>query len=63
MKDVMGTVTEIISLVKNSPKIENLLGNIWDLIHFESQHTDDGIEVVPTLDELSATRWTVRRNA
>ena len=63
MKDVMGTVTEIISLVKYSPKRENLLGNIKDLIHFESLHTDDEIEVAPTLDKLSATRWTVRGNA
>ena len=30
MKDVMGTVTEIISLVKYSPKRENLPGNIKD---------------------------------
>ena len=56
MKDVMGTVTEIISLAKYSPKRKNLLGNIKDLIHFESLHTDDEIEVAPTLDKLSATR-------
>ena len=31
-------------------------------MHFESQHANDEIEVVPTLDELSATRWTVRGN-
>ena len=43
MKDVMGTLTEIISLVKYSPKRENLLENIKDLIHFESLHTDDEI--------------------
>ena len=61
-KDVMGTVTELISLVKYSPKRENLVGNIKDLIHFGSLHTDDEIEVVPTLDKLSATRWTVRGN-
>ena len=63
MKDVMGTVTEIISLVKYSPKRENLLGNIKDLIHFESLHTDDEIQVAPTLDKLSAARWIVRGNA
>ena len=63
MKDVMGTITEIISLVNYSPKRENLLRNIMDLIHFESLHTDDEIEVAPTLDKLSATRWTVRGNA
>ena len=48
MKNVMGTVTKIISLVKYCPKRENLLGNIKDLVHFESLHTDDEIEVVPT---------------
>ena len=56
MKDVMGTVNEIISLVKHSTKTENLLGNIKDLIHFESLHTDDEIEEAPTLDKRSATR-------
>ena len=59
----MGTVTEIISLVKYSPERESLLGNIKDLIRFESPHTDDEIKVAPTLDKLSATRWTVRGNA
>ena len=59
----MGTVSEIISLVKYSPKKENLLGNIKDFTHFESLHTDDEIEVAPTLDKLSITRWTVRGNA
>ena len=44
MEDVMGTVTEIISLVKYSPKRDNLLENIKDLIHFESLHTIDEIE-------------------
>ena len=62
MKDVMETVTEIISLLKYSPERENLLGNINDLIHFESLHTDDEIEVASTLDKLSATRWAVRGN-
>ena len=63
MKDAMGTVTQIISLIKYSLKRENLLGNIQDLIHFESLHTDDDIEVAPTLHKLSATRWRVRGNA
>ena len=48
MKDVMGNLTETISLAKYSPKRENLPGNIKDLIHFESLHTDDEIEVTPT---------------
>ena len=63
MKDAMGTVTEIISLVMYPPKRENLLGNIKGLIHFESLHNDDEIEVALTLDKVSATRWTVRGNA
>ena len=62
MKDVMGTVTEIISLINYSAKRENLLGNIKDLIHFESLHTDDEIEVAPTSDKLFTTRWTARGN-
>ena len=63
MNDVMGTITEIISLVKYSPKRRNFLGNIKDLIHFESLHTDEEIDVAPILDKLSATRLTVRGNA
>ena len=63
MKDVMGTVTEIILLVKYSPKRENLLENIKDVIHFESLRTDDETEMAPTLDKLSPTRWTFRGNA
>ena len=51
----METLTEIILLVKYSPKRKNLLGNIKDLIHFESLNTDDEIEVAPNLDKLSAT--------
>ena len=43
MKGVMGTVTKIISLVKYSPKRENLLGNINNFIHFEFIHTDEQI--------------------
>ena len=43
MKGVMGTVTKIISLVKYSPKRENLLGNIKNFIHFEFIHTVEEI--------------------
>ena len=50
-------------MVKFSPKEENLLRNIKDLIHLESLHTDDEIEVVSTLDKHSAARWTGRGNA
>ena len=50
-------------MVKYLLKRENLLGSIKDLIHFESLHTDYENEVVPTLDKLTATRWTVRGNA
>ena len=41
MKDVMGTVTKIISLVKYWPKRENLLWNIKNFIHFEFIHTNE----------------------
>jgi len=37
----MGTVLEIISLVKYFSKRETMLENIEDLIRFESQHTDE----------------------
>ena len=61
MRDVMGTVTEIISLVKYSPKRENMLGDIKNLILFESQFTDNPIDAVaPNLNTLCLTRWTVR---
>ena len=61
MRDVMGTVTEIISLVKYSPKRENMLGDIKNLILFESQFTDNPIDAVaPNLNTLCPTRWTVR---
>ena len=63
MKDIIGTATEIFSLVEYSPKKENLLGNIKDLIHFESLHTNDETGVVPTLEKLSAARWSVHGNA
>ena len=60
MKDVMGTVTEIISLVKYSSKRETLLRSIKDLIHFESLHTDDEIKVAPTLDKLDGQSLEMR---
>ena len=62
MKDILRTITEIILLVKYPPKRESLLGNIKDLIYFESLHTDYEIKVVPTLNKLFATRWTVCGN-
>ena len=43
MIGVMETVNKIISLVKHSPKRENLLGNITNFIHFEFIHTDEEI--------------------
>ena len=62
MKDILRTITEIILLVKYPPKRENLLGNIKDLIYFEPLHTDYENQVVPTLNKLFATRWTVCGN-
>ena len=43
MNGVMGTIAKVISLVKHSPKRENLLGNIKNFIHFEFIHTDEEI--------------------
>ena len=46
----------------NSNQMKDV-GNIKDLIQFESLHTDNEIEVALTLDKLSATRWTVHGKA
>ena len=62
MKDVMGTVVEIISLVKYSPKRERMLGDIKENIQFESADQDTE-EPSLSLDKLCVTRWTVRGSA
>ena len=63
MKDVMGSVTEIICLVKYSPKRERMLEDLKDAIQFEKEQGEIDEEKAPNLDKLSATRCTVRGNA
>ena len=67
MADVMGTVTEIITLVKYSPKRERMLGDIKENLYYDKQDTEvvDDLEITmaPKLNRLSATRWAVRGNA
>ena len=57
--NVMGTVAEITTLVKYSPKREQLLGNVKENIEIE--HGDnDVLDQVESLSKLCATCWTVR---
>ena len=56
--DTMETVGEITVLVKFSPKREKMLGDINENVEGLDQ---EGLEVRrESLDELCATRWTVR---
>ena len=57
LSDVMSTVTEITTLVKYSPKREQLLGTIKDNI--EQEH-GDLIEESESLTKFCVTRWTVQ---
>ena len=59
----MGTVTEIISLVKYSPKRERMLGDIKENIQFELQEEDAEEQIALSLDKFCVTRWTVRGKA
>ena len=52
----MGVSREIIDLIKYSPKLENLLGQLKDLIECDSEEV---IKVI-SLVKLSETRWTIR---
>ena len=56
----MGTVAEITTLVKYSPKREQLLGTIKENIVFEHEESFEEIE---SLSKLCVTRWTVRAAA
>ena len=57
--NVMGTVAEITTLVKYSPKREQLLGSVKENIEIE--HGDnDVLDQVESLSKLCATRCTVR---
>ena len=55
--DTMGTVGEMCVLVKFSPKRENLLGQIQ-----QNLETEDSSQSIIKLDNLCATRQTVRGN-
>ena len=62
LNEVMGSVGEIIVLIKFSPKRERILGTINENIEVSSD--DDGaLEPATTLAKLSITRWTIRSNA
>ena len=54
LSDAMDIGSEIVALVKYSPKRENLLGDIKDNIEQDFDKASGG------LTKLSATRWTVR---
>ena len=57
--NVMGTVAEITTLVKYSPKREQLLGSVKENIEIE--HGDnDALDRGESLSKFCATRWTVR---
>ena len=58
----MATAGEITTLVKYSPKREQLLGEIKQNIEIE--HADDELyNNIESLSKLCATRWTVRATA
>ena len=56
LRDAMAVSEEIIVLIKCSPKRENLLGQLKDLIECDSEEV---IKVI-SLVKLSETRWTIR---
>ena len=62
LNDVMGSIGEIIVLIKFSPKRERMLGTINENIEV-SRDDDDALEPATTLAKLSITRWTIRSNA
>ena len=61
LNEVMGSVGEIIVLIKFSPKRERMLGTINENIEVPSEN-DDVLEPGTTLAKLSITRWTIRSN-
>lgn len=54
----METVGEIFVLVKYSPKLEKMLGNIVENI--EGKFEESSRSNNQKLDKLCATRWTIR---
>ena len=61
LSDLMGTVAEITTLVKYSPKRENMLDTIKESVEFEDESDDH--ECIDSLTKLCVTRWTVRATA
>ena len=64
LSEVMGTVGEIIILIKFSPKREKMLGVLNENIEVSRDGDQQEVfEKATALSKLSATRWTVRANA
>ena len=61
LSDIMGTVAEITTLIKYSPKRENLLGKIKENLEFDDE--EDDYESINSLTKLCVNRWTVRATA
>ena len=59
LKSVLGTVCEIVTLIKYSPKRENILGSVQENLELES----DEPENFDSIAKLCLTRWTVRSTA
>ena len=62
LNEVMGSVGEIIVLIKFSPKRERMLGTINENIEVSSENYDGVLEPGTILAKLSSTRWTIRSN-
>ena len=63
LSETMGTVGEIIILIKFSPKRERMLGDINDNIEVSNDGDGESLEHTTSLSKLSVTRWTIRANA
>ena len=57
LSDMMDTSKEIVTLIKYSPKRENMLGGIKD--NLEGETTDEQVPVAGIV-RFCSTRWTVR---
>ena len=56
MRNTMGVAEEIVVLIKQSPKQENIFGCIKEQVEFESEPEENANNIT----KLSQTRWTVR---
>ena len=59
LADTMDTSNEIVTLIKFSPKRENVLGGIKDLDNLEGETADEQVPVAGIV-RFCPTRWTVR---